>query len=66
MIDFVSTARHVHDEYVRRNLRSPEPLKQPQGGLRRAVGRSLIAIGERLAMSEGRSSLDKAAWNPPN
>jgi hypothetical protein len=59
--DFVSTAGHLHAEYRRRRFRSPEPLEQRRLGLRRAIGHSLIALGERLALPETRRPLDKAA-----
>ncbi|HEX6286979.1 MAG TPA: hypothetical protein VFZ80_05795 [Acidimicrobiia bacterium] len=47
--DFTSTSRYMHAEYVRRRVNHPEPLEQPRHGLRKALGQSLIHLGERLA-----------------
>jgi hypothetical protein len=55
----ISAARQVHDEYLRRHVKSPGPLEQPRHGLRRVIGESLIALGERLALPETHPSLDK-------
>lgn len=60
-IDISSKARAVHDEYLRRHSKTPEPLEQPAThGLRTAIGQTLIHLGERLAKVE-RQPLNKAA-----
>ncbi len=58
--DFVNTSRYVHEEYVRKHARHPEPLEQPRHGIRQAIGETLIQIGERLARAESKP-LDTAA-----
>lgn len=55
------SSRHYHDEYVRRHVRIPEPLERPRHDLRRALGVSLIHLGERLAKVETTPQLDEAA-----
>ena len=59
--DFVTRARYLHSEHVRRNVNHPEPLEQPRHGLRRALGHRLIHLGERLARVEHRRGLREAA-----
>jgi len=58
--DFVTTSAAMHDEYMRRHANSPEPLEQPRHGLRRAIGETLIQLGERLARVEP-PPIDRAA-----
>lgn len=58
--DFVNTSRYVHEEYVRRHARHPEPLEQPRHGIRQAIGERLIHLGERLTNVES-EPLDTAA-----
>lgn len=58
--DFVTNATYVHDEYLRRRFNHPEPLEQPRHGLRKALGQSLIHLGERLARV-GDHPVDRAA-----
>lgn len=58
--DFVQHAAGLHEEYVRRNANPPEPLEQPRHGLRRALGMTLIHLGERLARAED-APVEKAA-----
>ena len=52
---------HYHDEYRRRHVRLPEPLERTRHDLRRAIGQSLIHLGERLARVEHLPRLDRAA-----
>lgn len=59
--DFVTTSRYLHEERTRRLVRSPEPVVRPRQRIRRAIGQSLITIGERLTMADKQPSLDKAA-----
>ncbi|HEX6220605.1 MAG TPA: hypothetical protein VF115_05890 [Acidimicrobiia bacterium] len=58
--DFLTTSSYVHAEYLRRHSSHPEPLEQPRHGLRRAIGQSLIHLGERLARVE-HHPVDEAA-----
>jgi hypothetical protein len=58
--DFLTTSTYLHEEYLRRRINHPEPLDQPRHGLRRALGQSLIHLGERLARVE-HHPVDKAA-----
>ncbi len=55
------SAKHYHDEYLRRHLRIPEPLERSRNELRRVIGKRLIHLGERLAGGEEASGLDRAA-----
>ncbi|MGD2042055.1 MAG: hypothetical protein PVJ28_00275 [Acidimicrobiia bacterium] len=50
--DFINQSAGFHDEYVRRHANPPEPLEQPRHGLRRALGMTLIHLGERLTRTE--------------
>lgn len=56
-----TSSRYYHDEYVRRNITLPEPLERSRHDLRRAIGQSLIHIGERLAGVEHETQFDEAA-----
>lgn len=58
--DFLSTSSHMHAEYLRRRIDHPEPLEQPHHGLRKALGQSLIHLGERLARTD-HQPVDEAA-----
>lgn len=58
--ELVISSRHYHDEYLRRHVRLPEPLERSRHELRRAIGQSLIHIGERLARVDV-PELDEAA-----
>lgn len=59
--EIVISARHYHDEYLRRHLRIPEPLERSRHELRRVIGKRLIHLGERLAGAEEATRLDRAA-----
>lgn len=59
--ELVISSRRYHAEYVRRHVRLPEPLERSRHELRRAIGQSLIHIGERIARVESDSGLDEAA-----
>lgn len=54
------SSKHYHDEYMRRHMRYPEPLERHRHELRKAIGQSLIHIGERLAKVDS-SQLGEAA-----
>lgn len=55
------SSKHYHDEYVRRHVKLPEPLERTRHDLRRALGQSLIHLGERLAKVEHPPHFDEAA-----
>jgi len=59
-VDLTIMHRTYHQEYVRRHVNLPEPL-EPRQGLRRAIGRRLIHIGERLAESDRSQTVGRAA-----
>lgn len=54
------SSRHYHDEYIRRHIKPAEPLP-PAHEWRRAIGHSLIHLGERLANVEQTPRLHEAA-----
>lgn len=58
--DFLTTSNYMHAEYLRRRVNHPEPLEQPRHGLRKAIGQSLIHLGERLVRVE-HTPIDEAA-----
>lgn len=55
------SSQHYHDDYVRRHIRIPEPLERTRHDLRRALGQSLIHLGERLVRVDHVPHLDEAA-----
>lgn len=55
------SSRHYHAEYIRRHIELPEPLERTRHDLRRALGQSLIHLGERLAKVDHVPHLDEAA-----
>lgn len=59
--ELTTSSRHYHDEYIRRHIRLPEPPERSRNELRRAIGESLIHLGERLARVENTSRFDEAA-----
>lgn len=59
--DLYSRAQGYHDEYTRRYANPPEPLEGHRRHLRRAIGHSLIHLGERLAEVDPPQPVDKAA-----
>lgn len=56
-----TSTKYYHAEYVRRHIRIPDPLERTRQDLRRAIGHSLIHLGERLARIEDPPKLDEAA-----
>lgn len=61
MRELITSTRHYHDEYFRRHAKIPEPVERPRHELRRAIGHSLIHLGERLARVDQTSRFDEAA-----
>ncbi|MFP3882812.1 MAG: hypothetical protein ACLFRT_01455 [Actinomycetota bacterium] len=55
------SSKHYHDDYMRRHIRLPEPLERTRHDLRRALGQSLIHLGERLVKVDHVPDLNKAA-----
>lgn len=56
--EITTSYRYYHEAYVRRREPTEERLRRE---LRRAIGLSLIHLGERLAGSEATIQLDEAA-----
>jgi hypothetical protein len=59
--DLYPLAKGYHDEYTRRHVNPLEPPEQPRHNLKRAIGHSLIHLGERLAELDNPQSVDRAA-----
>jgi len=59
--DLYPRAKGYHDEYTRRHVNPPEPQELARHNLKRAIGHSLIHLGERLAEVDRSQSVDRAA-----
>lgn len=59
--DLYRLTKGYHDEYARRHVNPPEPVEHPRHRLKRAIGHSLIHLGERLAQVDRHDAVDLAA-----